>query len=136
MTVGKTVLDSGVTILSEQVPWLRSATVGVWVSVGSRAESPGDNGIGHFIEHLLFKGTSRRRAIDISREIESVGGTMNACTDREYTFFFAKALDKNFPLVSDLLSDIFLHSTFDGEELEREKGVILQEILMVEDNPE
>lgn len=136
MNVGKTVLDSGITILSEQVPHLRSATVGVWVSVGSRAESARENGIGHFIEHLLFKGTARRRAIDISREIESVGGSMNACTDREYTFFFAKALDKNFPLLSDLLSDIFLNSTFDGEELEREKGVVLQEILMVDDNPE
>jgi len=136
MTVGKTVLDSGVTILSEQVSHLRSVTVGIWVSVGSRAESPRDNGIGHFIEHLLFKGTEGRKAIDISREIESVGGSMNACTDREYTFFFAKALAKDFPLVSDLLSDIFLNSRFDGEELEREKGVVLQEILMVEDNPE
>ncbi|MBI5574780.1 MAG: insulinase family protein [Deltaproteobacteria bacterium] len=136
MSVGKTILDSGVTILSEQVPYLRSVTIGVWVSVGSRSESPVDNGIAHFIEHLLFKGTARRKAVDIAREIESVGGSMNACTDREYTFFFAKALEKDFPLVSDLLTDIFLNSSFDGEELEREKGVVLQEILMVEDNPE
>ena len=136
MTVGKTVLDSGVTVLSEQVPHLRSVTVGVWVSVGSRTESILDNGIGHFIEHMLFKGTARRKAVDISREIESVGGSMNACTDREYTFFFAKALTKDFPLVSDLLCDIFLDSRFDGEELEREKDVVLQEILMVEDSPE
>lgn len=136
MTVGKTVLDSGVTILSEQVPYLPSATVGIWLSVGSRVESLPDNGIAHFIEHLLFKGTARRKAIDISREIESVGGAMNACTEREYTFFFAKALAKDFPLVSDLLSDILLNSLFDAEELEREKGVVLQEILMVEDSPE
>lgn len=136
MTVGKTVLDGGVTILSEQVPHLRSATVGIWLCVGSRAESLPDNGIAHFIEHLLFKGTARRKAIDISREIESVGGAMNAYTEREYTFFFAKALEKDFPLVSDLLSDIFLNSRFDGEEIEREKGVVLQEILMVEDSPE
>ena len=136
MTVGKTVLDNGVTVLSEHVPHLRSATVGVWVAVGSRAETAPDNGIGHFIEHMLFKGTSRRKALDISREIESVGGTMNACTDREFIFFFAKVLAKDFPLVADLLSDIYLHSTFEGREIEREKGVVLQEILMVEDNPE
>ena len=136
MTVAKTVLGNGVTILSENVPYLRSATVGVWVSVGSRAESPPENGIGHFIEHMLFKGTARRQAIDISREIESVGGTMNACTDREFLFFFGKVLTKDFPLVADLLSDIYLHSLFDGQELDREKGVVLQEILMVEDSPE
>lgn len=136
MTVAKTVLDSGVTVISEQVPWLRSATVGVWVSAGSRTESLPDNGISHFIEHMLFKGTARRNAIDISREIESVGGTINASTEREYTFFFAKALSKDFPLVADLLCDIFLNSRFDVEELEREKGVVLQEILMVEDSPE
>jgi predicted Zn-dependent peptidase len=136
MTVAKTVLGNGVTILSENVPYLRSATVGVWVSVGSRAESPPENGIGHFIEHMLFKGTARRQAIDISREIESVGGTMNACTDREFLFFFGKVLTKDFPLVADLLSDIYLYSLFDGQELDREKGVVLQEILMVEDSPE
>ena len=136
MTVAKTVLGNGVTILSENVPYLRSATVGVWVSVGSRAESPPENGISHFIEHMLFKGTARRQAIDISREIESVGGTMNACTDREFLFFFGKVLTKDFPLVADLLSDIYLHSLFDGQELDREKGVVLQEILMVEDSPE
>ncbi|MGZ8447963.1 MAG: M16 family metallopeptidase [Candidatus Deferrimicrobiaceae bacterium] len=136
MTVAKTVLGNGVTILSEYIPHLRSATVGVWVSVGSRAESPPDNGIGHFIEHMLFKGTARRRALDISREIESVGGTMNAYTDREFIFFFGKVLTKDFPLVADLLSDIYLNSLFDGQELDREKGVVLQEILMVEDSPE
>ena len=136
MTVAKTVLDSGVTIISEQLPWLRSATVGIWVPAGSRSESLPENGISHFIEHMLFKGTGRRNVADISREIESVGGTMNASTDREYTFFFAKALAKDFPLVADLLCDIFLDSRFDGEELEREKGVVLQEILMAEDSPE
>ncbi|PWB65845.1 MAG: peptidase M16 [Deltaproteobacteria bacterium] len=136
MTVGKTVLDNGVTVISEQVPHLYSATVGIWVSVGSRAESPPDSGIGHFIEHMLFKGTGRRKAIDISREIESVGGTMNAYTDREYIFFFAKALAKDFPLAADLLCDIFLDSRFDAEEMERERGVVLQEILMAEDSPE
>jgi predicted Zn-dependent peptidase len=136
MTVAKTVLGNGITILSEHVPHLRSATVGVWISVGSRDESPPDNGVGHFIEHMLFKGTARRRAIDISREIESVGGTINAYSDREYIFFFGKVLTKDFPLVADLLSDIYLNSLFDSRELEREKDVVLQEILMVEDSPE
>lgn len=136
MTVEKTVLGNGVTILSENLPYLRSATVGVWISGGSRDESPPENGIAHFIEHMLFKGTARRRAIDISREIESVGGTINAYTDREYIFFYAKVLTKDFPLVADLLSDIYMNSLFDGQELDREKDVILQEILMVEDSPE
>ena len=136
MTVARTVLDNGVTVLSEQIPHLVSATVGIWVPVGSRAESPSENGIGHFIEHMLFKGTPRRKAIDISREIESVGGSMNACTDREYVFFYAKVLARDFPLAIDILSDIYRNSAFEEAEMEREKGVVLQEILMIEDNPE
>lgn len=136
MTIARTVLDSGVTIVTEQVPHLRSATIGVWSEAGSRAEAPRDNGIAHFIEHMLFKGTGRRKALDISREIESVGGTMNACTEREYVFFFAKVLARDFPLAVDILSDIYLNSVFDRDELERERDVVLQEILMVEDNPD
>ena len=136
MTIARTVLDSGVTIVTEQVSHLRSATIGVWSEAGSRAEAPQDNGIAHFIEHMLFKGTGRRKALDISREIESVGGSMNACTEREYVFFFAKVLDRDFPLAVDILADIYLNSVFDRDELERERDVVLQEILMVEDNPE
>ncbi|MGE5190829.1 MAG: M16 family metallopeptidase, partial [Gemmatimonadota bacterium] len=136
MTIARTVLDSGVTIVTEQVPHLRSATIGVWSEAGSRVEAPRDNGIAHFIEHMLFKGTGRRKALDISREIESVGGTMNACTEREYVFFFAKVLAGDFPLAVDILCDIYLNSVFDRDELERERDVVLQEILMVEDNPE
>jgi predicted Zn-dependent peptidase len=136
MTVERTVLDNGIAIVTEQVPYLRSATVGIWVPVGSRAETTSDSGIAHCIEHMLFKGTPRRKAIDISRAIESVGGTMNAYTSREYTYFFAKSMEKDFPLLVDLLSDIYRHSLFDDAELAREKGVILQEILMVDDTPE
>ena len=136
MTVEKTVLDNGVTVLSEQVPWMHSVAAGLWAPVGSRDEDPADNGISHFIEHMLFKGTSRRSALDITREIESVGGTLNACTEREYTCFYGRALDRDFPLVADLLSDMYLEPSFDPEELEREKGVVLQEILMVDDTPE
>ena len=136
MTVARTRLDNGVAIVTERVPYLRSATVGIWVPVGSRAETPRDSGIAHCIEHMLFKGTPRRRAIDISRAIESVGGAMNAYTSREYTYFFAKSMEKDFPLLVDLLTDIYRNSLFDEEELSREKGVILQEILMVDDTPE
>lgn len=136
MAYERTDLGTGITVLSERDPHLTSATVGVWVRTGSRSESPSDNGIGHFIEHMLFKGTERRRALDIAREIESVGGTINAFTDREYIFFFAKVLGRDFSLAVDLLADIFLHSVFDPAELSRERDVVLQEILMVEDNPE
>lgn len=136
MTVARTLLDNGVAIVTEQVPWLRSATVGIWVPVGSRAETPAESGVAHFIEHMLFKGTPRRRAVEISRAIESVGGTMNACTSREYTYFFAKSMEKDFPLLVDLLTDIYRNSLFDAAELDRERGVILQEILMVDDTPE
>jgi predicted Zn-dependent peptidase len=136
MPLGKTVLDNGMTVVSEQVPHLDSVTAGIWVNAGSRGETLADNGISHFIEHMLFKGTPRRGPADISREIEAVGGMMNAYTDREYTFVFAKALAKDFPLVVDLLCDVFLESRFDEDEMEREKGVVLQELLMVEDDPE
>ncbi len=136
MTVARTVLENGVSIVTERVPYLRSATVGIWVPVGSRAETQGDSGIAHFIEHMLFKGTHRRKAVDISRAIEAVGGTMNACTSREYTYFYAKAMEKDFPLLVDLLSDIYRNSTFDEAEFAREKSVVLQEILMVDDTPE
>jgi predicted Zn-dependent peptidase len=136
MSVEKTVLDNGVAVVSEQVPWMHSVAVGLWAPVGSRDEAPADNGISHFIEHMLFKGTSRRGALDITREIESVGGSLNACTEREYTCFYGRALLRDYPLVSDLLSDIYLDPVFDPEELERERGVVLQEILMVDDQPE
>jgi predicted Zn-dependent peptidase len=136
MAVARTVLDNGIAIVTEQVPYLRSATAGIWVPVGSRVETPGDSGIAHFIEHMLFKGTERRKAVDISRAIESVGGTMNAYTTREFTYFFAKAMEKDFPLLVDLLADIYRNSVFDEAELSREKSVILQEILMADDTPE
>ncbi len=136
MGVEKTVLDNGVTVVTEQVPWMHSVAVGLWAPVGSRHEAPADNGISHFIEHMLFKGTTRRGALDITREIESVGGSLNACTEREYTCFYGRALERDFSLVTDLLSDIYLDPVFDPEELEREKGVVLQEILMVDDTPE
>ena len=132
----KTVLANGLRVITEEIPYLRSVSIGVWVVTGSRDEQPHENGISHFIEHLLFKGTEKRTAFDIAKEIDSVGGTLNAFTGREYTCFYAKVIDKNLPLAIDLLSDIFLHSVMDGKDVEKERMVILQEIKMVEDTPD
>lgn len=132
----KTVLDNGINVVTEEIPFLKSVSIGVWVTTGSRDEQPHENGISHFIEHLLFKGTERRTAFDIAKEIDSVGGTLNAFTGREFACFYAKVIDKNLPLAIDLLSDIFLHSLMDEKEVEKERMVILQEIKMVEDTPD
>jgi len=132
----KTVLDNGIKVITEKIPFLKSVSIGVWVVTGSRDEQPHENGISHFIEHLLFKGTERRTAFDIAKEIDSVGGTLNAFTGREYTCFYAKVIDKNLPLAIDLLADIFLHSLMDPKDVEKERMVILQEIKMVEDTPD
>ena len=132
----KTVLENGIKVITEEIPYLKSVSIGVWVVAGSRDENPAENGISHFIEHLLFKGTERRTAFDIAKEIDSVGGTLNAFTGREYTCFYAKVIDKNLPLAIDLLSDIFLHSLIDPKDVEKERMVILQEIKMVEDTPD
>lgn len=132
----KTVLDNGIRVITEEIPYLRSVSIGVWVITGSRDEQPHENGICHFIEHLLFKGTEKRTAFDIAKEIDSVGGTLNAFTGREYTCFYAKVIDKNLTLAIDLLSDIFLHSVMEPKDIEKERMVILQEIKMVEDTPD
>src|SRR4030042_6700353 len=124
----KTVLDNGLRVITEEIPYLRSVSIGVWVVTGSRDERPDENGISHFIEHLLFKGTEKRTAFDIAKEIDSVVGTLNAFTGREYTCFYAKVIDKNLPLAIDLLSDIFLHPLMDPKDVEKERMVILQEI--------
>jgi predicted Zn-dependent peptidase len=135
-TYQKSVLGNGIRVITEEIPYLKSVSIGVWVINGSRDERPGENGISHFIEHLLFKGTERRTAFDISKEIDSVGGSLNAFTGREYTCFYAKVIDQNLPLAINLLSDIFLHSLLDPKDIEKERMVILQEIKMVEDTPD
>jgi len=132
----KTVLNNGIKVITEAIPYLKSVSIGVWVTTGSRDEQPHESGISHFIEHLLFKGTERRTAFDIAREIDSVGGSLNAFTGREYTCFYAKVIDKNLPLAIDLLSDIFLNSLMNLKDVEKERMVILQEIKMVEDTPD
>lgn len=132
----KTVLDNGIRIVSQEMPDHRSVSLGIWVENGSRHESHHENGISHFIEHLLFKGTERRSAARIAEEMDAVGGVLNAFTAKEHTCYYAKVLDENLPLAIDLLTDIFLHSVFDGEEIERERSVILQEISQAEDTPD
>ena len=132
----KTLLDNGIRIVTEHIPHVQSVSIGIWVKTGSRDENKEKNGIAHFIEHMLFKGTKKRSALQIAKEIDAVGGILNASTGREYTNFFAKVLHKDFDLAIDLLSDIFLKSLFPSHEVKRERGVILQEIKMVEDTPD
>ena len=134
--ITKTVLDNGIRVISENIPHVHSVSIGIWVASGSCHEGRETNGVAHFIEHLLFKGTERRSSLDIAREIDSVGGVLNAFTSREYVCYYAKVLDKFLPRAIDLLTDIFLHSTFDNEEIEKERRVVLQEINMMEDTPD
>ncbi len=132
----KTVLDNGVKVLSERLPHVRSVSLGIWIDVGSRDELPAENGISHFIEHMIFKGTRRRSSLDIARDLDAIGGLSNAFTGKENTCIHARVLERDLPRAIDILSDLFLHSVFDSDEMAREKQVILQEISMVEDTPE
>lgn len=131
-----TTLENGLTVVSEQMPHLQTATVGVWVGVGARDERADQNGVSHLLEHMAFKGTARRDAYAIAAEIEAVGGHLNAYTSRENTAYYAKVLKDDLPLATDIIADILQHSTFDVAELERERTVILQEIGQAEDTPD
>ncbi|MEW6137663.1 MAG: pitrilysin family protein [Thermodesulfobacteriota bacterium] len=135
-TYRKSVLNNGVRVVTERIPYLQSVSLGIWVRSGSRFERPEVNGICHFIEHMLFKGTNRRSALSIAKEIDSVGGVMNAFTSKEVTAFYCKVLSEHCELAVDLLTDIFLESSFPEEEIEREKQVVYQEISQLEDCPE
>ena len=132
----KAVLDNGFRIVTQEMLDHRSVSLGIWVENGSRHEAQHENGISHFIEHLLFKGTEQRTAAQIAEEMDAVGGVLNAFTSKEHTCHYAKVLDEDLPLAIDLLTDIFLHSNFDSEEIERERSVILQEISQAEDTPD
>ncbi|MET0990515.1 MAG: pitrilysin family protein [Glaciihabitans sp.] len=134
--VRRTVLPSGVRILSEQVPGARSATVGYWVAVGSRDEEPATFGSTHFLEHLLFKGTPTRSALDIAVSFDEVGGEHNAMTAKEYTCYYAKVQDRDLPMAVDVISDMLTSSLLDPDEFETERGVILEELAMADDDPE
>ncbi|AGL20304.1 pitrilysin family protein [Actinoplanes sp. N902-109] len=133
--VRRTVLPSGLRIVTEAIPTTRSAALGVWVRIGSRDEAPGLSGASHFLEHLLFKGTEKRSALDISAEIEAVGGETNAFTTKEYTCYYARVLDADLPLAIDVLCDAVANSVLDPADVETERGVILEEIAMHDDEP-
>ncbi|GAB7050719.1 M16 family metallopeptidase [Catenuloplanes indicus] len=134
-TVNKTVLPSGLRIVTESIPTVRSVSIGIWAAIGSRDESPEFSGASHFLEHLLFKGTERRTAMDISAEIEAVGGETNAFTAKEYTCYYARVLDENLPLAVDVLCDLAANSVLADADVETERGVILEEIAMHDDEP-
>ena len=134
--IRKTTLPNGLLVLTERMPHLRSVAMGVWIDCGSRDETPAANGISHFIEHMVFKGTTTRSAKDFAREIDAIGGNLDAFTGKETICFNIKVLDENVPAALDLLTDLVLHPTFDPEDLAKEQGVILEEIKMDEDNPD
>jgi predicted Zn-dependent peptidase len=129
-------LESGLTVASEAMPRVETVSVGAYVSVGTRHEEAAENGISHFLEHMAFKGTERRTAADIAREVEAVGGHINAYTAREQTAYYLKLLKEDLSLGVDILGDILCHSVFLPEEIERERGVILQEIGQANDTPD
>jgi predicted Zn-dependent peptidase len=132
----KTDLDNGVKIITKQMPYVQSVTMGIWVNAGSRDETLSENGLSHLIEHLIFKGTEKRTAFQIAKEFDDIGGQTNAFTTMENTCFHAKVMDSHLETMVAVMSDIFLNSLFDEEEVLKERPVILQEIGMVEDSPD
>ncbi|GHA95357.1 M16 family metallopeptidase [Streptomyces chryseus] len=134
-TVRRTTLPGGLRVVTETLPSVRSATFGIWAHVGSRDETPSLNGATHYLEHLLFKGTEKRSALDISSAIDAVGGEMNAFTAKEYTCYYARVLDTNLPLAIDIVCDMLTGSLIRAEDVDAERGVILEEIAMTEDDP-
>ena len=135
MSVKRSVHSSGLRIVTEEVPSVRSAAVGIWVNVGSRDEAPATAGASHFLEHLLFKGTTSRTALEISSSIESVGGEMNAFTSKEYTCFYARVIDTDLPLAIDVVSDLITSSIVTALDVDAERKVVLEEIAMRDDDP-
>src|SRR5579862_7588404 len=131
-----TTLPNGLRIVSEMVPYVQSASVGLWIGIGSRDEEDPRRGISHFIEHMLFKGTEKRTAREIADAIESRGGHLNAFTGEEATCYETRVLAEDVPLAVDILTDMLRNSLFDPEEMQREKAVVIEEIKMYEDTPE
>jgi predicted Zn-dependent peptidase len=131
-----TVLPNGVRVVTEQMSHVRSVSIGIWLNSGSRRETGAENGISHFIEHMVFKGTAKRSAEDIARAVDALGGNLDAFTGKELVSFNTKVLDEHLPKVFDVLSDMVLHPAFRHEDIAKEKGVILEELKMEVDNPE
>lgn len=134
--IRKTTLDNGLRILTEYVDGMYSASIGIWVDVGSKDENENNNGVSHGLEHMLFKGTKNRSARDIAQEIEDVGGSLGAATGKENTCFYGRVIGDKLPVAIDLLVDMLLHATLTQEDLDLERQVILEEIKMYEDDPE
>ena len=136
MMFQKELLKNGIRLVTEEIPYVNSVSIGLWVKVGSRYESLNNNGISHFIEHMLFKGTKKRSAKEIANSIDKIGGQLNAFTAKECTCFYAKVLDSHFDIALDVLADMFFNSNFSSEEIDKERGVVIEEINMYEDSPE
>lgn len=134
--IHRTVLPNGLTVITEEMLHIRSVSIGIWVKTGSRHEDSAVNGISHFVEHMVFKGTATRTAEDIARQIDSIGGNMDAFTAKECICFNVKVLDEHLPIALDVLGDMVLHPVFDPKDIGRERGVILEEIKMDEDSPD
>jgi predicted Zn-dependent peptidase len=134
--IRRQVLPHGLIVITEQMQHIRSASIGVWLETGSRDEDAHWNGISHFIEHMVFKGTKHRTAEEIARQVDSIGGNMDAFTAKECICFNVKVLDEHIPIALDILSDLVLHPVFDSQDITRERGVILEEIKMDQDNPD
>ncbi len=129
-------LPNGLRIVGDRLPYLRSVSIGVWLGVGSMMETPTENGLSHFLEHMVFKGTTHRTARQIAEEMDAVGGQLNAFTGKDCTCLYAKVIDEDLPLAVDILADMAVHATIDANEFVKERGVILEEIGMDEDSPE
>src|SRR5690554_87851 len=133
--IRRTILPGGVRVFTETIPGMRSATLGAWIGVGSRDETPEHAGSTHFLEHLLFKGTQRRTALDIAEEFDRVGGEANALTGKEYTCYYARTIDTDLPMAIDVILDMVTSARLDERDFETERGVILEELAMNDDDP-
>ncbi len=134
--IGTSVLPNGIRVLTERMPSVRTAAMGIWVRVGSRYEPISHHGVSHFLEHLFFKGTGQRSALEIAQAVDDIGGSMNAFTDREYTAFYVKVLARHLPKAVEIYADMILNSALAAEAIERERQVINEEIKMYEDSPD
>jgi len=132
----KTILPNGVRVVTERIAHVRSISLGLWIEVGTRDETPEENGISHFVEHMMFKGTARRNSKEIAESLEAVGGHLNAFTGKEVTCYYAHLLDEHLPIAIDVLADLLTDSLFDVDEMNKERGVIIEEINAVDDTPE
>jgi predicted Zn-dependent peptidase len=135
-TYEKTILPNTIRIVTEEIPHVRSLSLGFWIETGSRDEVPENNGISHFIEHMVFKGTKKRNVKEIAQSIESVGGYLNAFTSKEHTCYYARVLDEHLELATDVLSDLVFQPTFPEKELDKERNVVLEELKQAEDDPD